>query len=232
MSFVLEVCVDSVESAVSAARGGATRLELCANLVIGGTSPDEDLFLMVREAVDIPVRVLLRPRFGDFLYTDAEFELLRRQVRRFAARGADGVVIGILRPRFLHRGSGPAARAGRGGRERAADPDRRRGQRGRDPRAPAPHRRARLPSLRQAHRGQPHGLPPRGRADGPARHQRVRGLALRGTGGARRAAGARGALRRVSQKKPGFPWLFFVYYAYPFSWQPSQPAQPAACRSS
>lgn len=98
MSFVLEVCVDSVESAVSAARGGATRLELCANLVIGGTSPDEDLFLMVREAVDIPVRVLLRPRFGDFLYTDAEFELLRRQVRRFAARGADGVVIGILRP--------------------------------------------------------------------------------------------------------------------------------------
>ena len=91
MSFVLEVCVDSVESAVSAARGGATRLELCANLVIGGTSPDEDLFLMVREAVDIPVRVLLRPRFGDFLYTDAEFELLRRQVRRFAALGADGL---------------------------------------------------------------------------------------------------------------------------------------------
>ena len=98
MSFVLEVCVDSVESAVSAARGGATRLELCANLVIGGTSPDEDLFRMVRERVDIPVRVLLRPRFGDFLYSDDEFELLRRQVRRFAALGADGVVIGVLRP--------------------------------------------------------------------------------------------------------------------------------------
>ena len=98
MSFVLEVCVDSVESAVSAARGGATRLELCANLVIGGTSPDEDMFRMVRERVDIPVRVLLRPRFGDFLYSDDEFELLRRQVRRFAALGADGVVIGVLRP--------------------------------------------------------------------------------------------------------------------------------------
>ena len=98
MPCVLEVCVDSVESAVSAARGGATRLELCANLVIGGTSPDEDLFRMVRERVDIPVRVLLRPRFGDFLYSDAEFELLRRQVRRFAALGADGVVIGVLRP--------------------------------------------------------------------------------------------------------------------------------------
>lgn len=98
MARVLEVCVDSVESAEIAARGGATRLELCANLVIGGTSPDEDLFRMVRERVDIPVRVLLRPRFGDFLYSDAEYELLRRQVRRFAALGADGVVIGLLRP--------------------------------------------------------------------------------------------------------------------------------------
>lgn len=98
MARVLEVCVDSVESAEIAARGGATRLELCANLVIGGTSPDEDLFCMVRERVDIPVRVLLRPRFGDFLYSDAEYELLRRQVRRFAALGADGVVIGLLRP--------------------------------------------------------------------------------------------------------------------------------------
>lgn len=98
MARVLEVCVDSVESAEIAARGGATRLELCANLVIGGTSPDEDLFRMVREQVDIPVRVLLRPRFGDFLYSDAEYELLRRQVRRFAALGADGVVIGLLRP--------------------------------------------------------------------------------------------------------------------------------------
>ena len=98
MARVLEVCVDSVESAEIAARGGATRLELCANLVIGGTSPDEDLFRMVRERVDIPVRVLLRPRFGDFLYSDVEYELLRRQVRRFAALGADGVVIGLLRP--------------------------------------------------------------------------------------------------------------------------------------
>ena len=98
MPWILEVCVDSVESAVSAARGGATRLELCANLVIGGTSPDEDLFRMVRERVDILVRVLLRPRFGDFLYSEEEFELLRRQMRRFAALGADGIVIGMLRP--------------------------------------------------------------------------------------------------------------------------------------
>ena len=98
MAAILEVCVDSVESAVHAEKGGATRLELCADLIIGGTSPDEDLFLMVRERVNIPIRVLLRPRFGDFLYSADEFELLRRQVKRFAGLGADGVVIGVLQP--------------------------------------------------------------------------------------------------------------------------------------
>lgn len=97
MDFVLEACVDSVESAMEAAAGGATRLELCGDLIVGGVTPDPALFECVREAVDLPVRVLLRPRFGDFLYTDAEFELLRRQVRRYAAMGADGVVIGVLR---------------------------------------------------------------------------------------------------------------------------------------
>ena len=98
MKPVLEVCTHSVESAVSAERGGAMRLELCANLMIGGTSPDEDLFRMVRERVSIPVRVLLRPRCGDFLYTESEFELLCRQVKRFAALGTDGIVIGVLTP--------------------------------------------------------------------------------------------------------------------------------------
>ena len=66
--FTLECCVDSVASARAAQTGGATRLELCANLIIGGTSPSLALFSRVREAVDIPIRVLLRPRFGDFLY--------------------------------------------------------------------------------------------------------------------------------------------------------------------
>lgn len=98
MKPVLEVCVDSVDSAVSAARGGAMRLELCANLMIGGTSPDEDLFRMVREQVSVPIRVLLRPRGGDFLYSENEFALLCRQAERFAALGADGIVIGVLTP--------------------------------------------------------------------------------------------------------------------------------------
>ena len=95
MKPVLEVCTHSVESAVSAERGGAMRLELCANLMIGGTSPDEDLFRMVRERVSVPVRVLLRPRCGDFLYTESEFELLCRQVKRFAALGADAIAEAI-----------------------------------------------------------------------------------------------------------------------------------------
>ena len=98
MAGLLEVCADSVCSAVNAARGGADRIELCSALPLGGLSPDEDLFCMVRERVDIPVRVLLRPRAGDFLYDEDEFELLCRQAARFAGLGADGIVIGMLNP--------------------------------------------------------------------------------------------------------------------------------------
>lgn len=97
-AYILEACVDSVESALAAARGGATRLELCANLVIGGTTPPLSLFDGVREAVDLPVNVLVRPRFGDFLYTDAEYAMMCRDIETFAARGANGAVIGALCP--------------------------------------------------------------------------------------------------------------------------------------
>lgn len=96
--YILECCVDSVESAVAAAQGGADRLELCAALIIGGTSPGIALFEQVRKACDLPVRVLLRPRFGDFLYTDHEFEIIRREIELFKNAGADGVVIGCLTP--------------------------------------------------------------------------------------------------------------------------------------
>lgn len=95
--YVLEVCVDSVESAVAAAKGGATRLELCANLIIGGTTPSVALFDAVRAAVDIPVNVLIRPRFGDFLYTDAEYDIMCREIALFAGRGANAVVVGALK---------------------------------------------------------------------------------------------------------------------------------------
>lgn len=96
--YILEACVDSVESAEAAARGGATRLELCANLILGGTTPSPALFDAVRQAVDLPVHVLIRPRFGDFLYTEAEYRIMCREAADFAARGANAVVTGALCP--------------------------------------------------------------------------------------------------------------------------------------
>lgn len=95
---ILEVCVDSLESALNAKKGGATRLELCANLVIGGTTPSPALFQAVQEETGLPVNVLIRPRFGDFLYTGAEHAVACREVECFAQLGANAVVIGALRP--------------------------------------------------------------------------------------------------------------------------------------
>ena len=93
---ILEVCVDSVESAVNAAQGGADRLELCGDLIVGGVTPSIELYQMIREKTDIPVHILMRPRFGDFLYNDEEMELMLRQTKAFANAGADALVIGCL----------------------------------------------------------------------------------------------------------------------------------------
>lgn len=95
--YTLECCVDSVESALEAEAGGADRLELCSALIIGGISPGLALFERIRACTKIPVRVLLRPRFGDFLYTEYEFEILKREVELFRQAGAEGVVIGCLK---------------------------------------------------------------------------------------------------------------------------------------
>ncbi|MCF0135244.1 MAG: copper homeostasis protein CutC [Lachnospiraceae bacterium] len=95
-NFILECCVDSVESAIKAQEGGANRLELCGNLIIGGTSPSIALYEEVRKHTNIRIHALLRPRFGDFLYTDHEMEILRREVALFREAGCDGVVIGCL----------------------------------------------------------------------------------------------------------------------------------------
>ncbi len=93
---VLEVCVDSVASALAAQAGGGTRLELCGNLVIGGTTPSFALFEAVKTRTELPVNVLIRPRFGDFLYSQEEYEIMCREVSWFADHGANGVVIGAL----------------------------------------------------------------------------------------------------------------------------------------
>lgn len=96
--YILEICVDSAESAAAAVDGGASRLELCSNLIIGGTTPDPWLFEEVRKRADIPIHVLIRPRFGDFCYTDAEFSMMKKAIESFREMGADGVVIGMLKP--------------------------------------------------------------------------------------------------------------------------------------
>lgn len=93
----LEVCVDSVESAVIAQEGGADCLEVCANLIIGGTTPGVSQFKQIRKACDIKLNVLIRPRFGDFLYTSTEFQMMREDIQMFRELGADGVVAGCLK---------------------------------------------------------------------------------------------------------------------------------------
>lgn len=95
---ILEICVDSVESAVNAEAGGADRIELCADLVVGGITPSLALYERIREKINIPIHVLLRPRFGDFLYSTEELEILCRQARMFAKAGANNLVIGCLTP--------------------------------------------------------------------------------------------------------------------------------------
>ena len=94
--YTLEVCVDSVESAINAQKGGATRLELCSNLIIGGTTPTKSLFEEVKKNVNIPINVLIRPRFGDFLYSDYEVSIIKNEIKMFKELGACGIVVGIL----------------------------------------------------------------------------------------------------------------------------------------
>lgn len=94
--YVLECCVDSVESAINAAKGGASRLELCANLIIGGTTPDVALVKEIRKYSDIRIHALIRPRFGDFCYTEHEMEIMKSQICALKEAGVEGVVIGVL----------------------------------------------------------------------------------------------------------------------------------------
>ena len=94
--YILECCVDSVESATNAAKGGASRLELCANLIIGGTTPDVALVNEIRKYSDIRIHALIRPRFGDFCYTEHEMEIMKSQICALKEAGVEGVVIGVL----------------------------------------------------------------------------------------------------------------------------------------
>jgi copper homeostasis protein len=94
--FVLEICVESVEHAIAAERGGAQRIELCSDLSSGGITPSAGLMQTVRRHVRAPIHVLIRPRAGEFCYSDHEFEIMRDDIHAAKQFGMDGVVLGIL----------------------------------------------------------------------------------------------------------------------------------------
>ena len=94
----VEICLEDIESAIAAQCGGADRIELCDNLTVGGTTPSIGMIQQVRQQLQIDLQVLVRPRGGDFCYTDLEFGVMRRDVEAAKSAGANGIVTGILNP--------------------------------------------------------------------------------------------------------------------------------------
>jgi copper homeostasis protein len=95
---LLEISVESVEAAAAAERGGADRIELCCDLSVGGLTPAPALIRAVRQQIQIPIFVMIRPRAGDFVYSAAEFAQMKKSIAEAKDSGADGLVFGILKP--------------------------------------------------------------------------------------------------------------------------------------
>lgn len=96
VSYLLEACVDSVESALAAEAAGAARIELCSNLTEGGCTPSSGCLELVRESLNIPVFAMVRPRGGDFCYSKHELAVMKRDIEHFRQLGVDGIVSGVL----------------------------------------------------------------------------------------------------------------------------------------
>jgi copper homeostasis protein len=94
--YLLEISVESVEAAFAAERGDADRIEFCADLSVGGVTPSAELISAVRGQVHIPIFTMVRPRAGDFVYSDAEFAAMKSAIASAKKHGVDGVVLGIL----------------------------------------------------------------------------------------------------------------------------------------
>jgi copper homeostasis protein len=96
MNYKLEICVDSIESALNAQDAGADRIELCDNLLEGGTTQSYGTIISARNNLNIGINVIIRPRGGDFLYNDIEYDIMRRDIELCGESGVDGIVTGIL----------------------------------------------------------------------------------------------------------------------------------------
>ena len=92
----LEICANSIESALNAQNAGADRVELCAELSVGGVTPSFATIKLAKELLNIPIHVLIRPRSGDFLYTPMEREIMKDDITFCKDVGCDGIVIGCL----------------------------------------------------------------------------------------------------------------------------------------
>jgi copper homeostasis protein len=96
MSFILEIAVFNISSALAAAQAGADRIELCENPSEGGTTPSFGTLKIVREKINIPAFPIVRPRGGDFLYSDEEFGVMKKDILLIKRLGFEGVVFGLL----------------------------------------------------------------------------------------------------------------------------------------
>ena len=94
----VEICVGDLESAIAAGQGGADRVELCDHLSVGGTTPGAGTIAEACRRLAIPVHVLIRPRGGDFVHSEAELAAMRYEIELARKLGAAGVVIGVLKP--------------------------------------------------------------------------------------------------------------------------------------
>ena len=98
MEYTFEICANSVESCLAAQEGGAHRVELCASMPEGGTTPSIGEVRLARRLLDIKLHVIIRPRGGDFVYSPLELDIMEEDIRAVKAAGADGVVFGCLTP--------------------------------------------------------------------------------------------------------------------------------------
>lgn len=94
--YSIEICIDSLDSALAAREGGARHVELCSALIAGGLTPGLGLVRLIRKQVPIELNVILRPRGGDFLYTPEEYAVMKEDAKILKEEGADGIVFGFL----------------------------------------------------------------------------------------------------------------------------------------